>query len=118
MDETCYGGGDIAGAVFGTLICGIALAYLLWWLYKNYWKNRKGEFENLHFIISITKTKQKTFFFLSIRAYNLDFLSFEKCFYTIGFEEAFIYLSICIYESIAYVTLYKCSYPYKLENET
>lgn len=42
MDETCYGGGDIAGAIFGTLICGIALAYLLWWLYNNYWKNRKG----------------------------------------------------------------------------
>lgn len=41
--ESCYGGGDIAGAIFGTLIGGILLAYLLFWLYKNYWKNRKGK---------------------------------------------------------------------------
>lgn len=52
MDETCYGGGDIAGAVFGTLFFGIALAFLLWWLYKNYWKNRKGTFNFNLFIFS------------------------------------------------------------------
>ena len=42
---SCYGGGDIAGAVFGTLIGGIILALILWWLYKKYYANKhKGEF--------------------------------------------------------------------------
>lgn len=39
----CYGGGDIAGAVIGSLIGGIVLAYLLYRLYVHYWRNRKGE---------------------------------------------------------------------------
>lgn len=39
----CYGGGDIAGAVIGSLIGGIVLAYLLYRLYMHYWRNRKGE---------------------------------------------------------------------------
>lgn len=41
--DGCYGGGDIAGAVIGSLIGGIVLAYLLYRLYAHYWRNRKGE---------------------------------------------------------------------------
>lgn len=41
--DGCYGGGDIAGAVIGSLIGGIVLAYLLYRLYMHYWRNRKGE---------------------------------------------------------------------------
>ncbi|KAJ6646851.1 Protein AHNAK2 [Pseudolycoriella hygida] len=59
MDETCYGSGDIAGAVLGTLICGIALAYLLWWLYKNYWKNRKGS----HLVVEDPENAKNDFAF-------------------------------------------------------
>ncbi|XP_049298261.1 uncharacterized protein LOC125771571 [Anopheles funestus] len=41
-NESCYGGGDIAGAIFGTLIAVILVAVLLWWLYKkNYILKRK-----------------------------------------------------------------------------
>lgn len=40
----CYGGGDIAGAVIGSLIGGIVLAYVLYRLYTHYWRNRKGEY--------------------------------------------------------------------------
>lgn len=39
----CYGGGDIAGTFFGTLICGAIVAYIAWRLYKKYWNARKGE---------------------------------------------------------------------------
>lgn len=42
MEATCYGGGDIAGAIFGTLLCAAALVGLAWWLYQKYWKGRKG----------------------------------------------------------------------------
>ncbi|XP_050080050.1 histone acetyltransferase KAT6A-like [Anopheles maculipalpis] len=41
-NESCYGGGDIAGAIFGTLVAVILVAVLLWWLYKkNYILKRK-----------------------------------------------------------------------------
>ncbi|XP_053659216.1 dual specificity protein kinase splA-like [Anopheles marshallii] len=41
-NESCYGGGDIAGAIFGTLLAVILVAVLLWWLYKkNYILKRK-----------------------------------------------------------------------------
>lgn len=54
MEATCYGGGDIAGAVFGTLIGGALLAFLVYWLYKKYWKGRKGEFQlQFYFIFSL-----------------------------------------------------------------
>ncbi|XP_040161978.1 uncharacterized protein LOC120899817 [Anopheles arabiensis] len=33
-NESCYGGGDIAGAIFGTLLAVILVGVLLWWLYK------------------------------------------------------------------------------------
>ncbi|XP_058457374.1 uncharacterized protein DDB_G0284459-like [Malaya genurostris] len=32
--ETCYDGGDIAGAIFGTLFATVLLAALIWWLYR------------------------------------------------------------------------------------
>ncbi|XP_058838240.1 uncharacterized protein LOC131693957 [Topomyia yanbarensis] len=32
--ETCYGGGDIAGAIFGTLFAVVLLAVLAWWLFR------------------------------------------------------------------------------------
>lgn len=31
---SCYGGGDIAGAIFGTLLAVVLIAVLGWWLYK------------------------------------------------------------------------------------
>ncbi|XP_039432128.1 formin-J-like [Culex pipiens pallens] len=31
---SCYGGGDIAGAIFGTLLAVVLVAVLGWWLYK------------------------------------------------------------------------------------
>ncbi|XP_053680786.1 uncharacterized protein LOC128731679 [Anopheles nili] len=41
-NESCYGGGDIAGAIFGTLFAIVLVAVLLWWLYKkNYILKRK-----------------------------------------------------------------------------
>jgi hypothetical protein len=40
---TCYGGGDIAGAVFGTLIAVILLEILFWWLYRRYVLKQKGK---------------------------------------------------------------------------
>ncbi|XP_058054495.1 uncharacterized protein LOC131206107 [Anopheles bellator] len=41
-NESCYGGGDIAGAIFGTLVAVVLMAVLLWWLYKkNYIFKRK-----------------------------------------------------------------------------
>lgn len=39
----CYSGGDIAGSIIGTLICGALAAYIAWWLYKKYWSKRKGK---------------------------------------------------------------------------
>ncbi|XP_055624841.1 uncharacterized protein LOC129767707 [Toxorhynchites rutilus septentrionalis] len=32
--SACYGGGDIAGAIFGTLFAVVVVAVLLWWLYR------------------------------------------------------------------------------------
>ncbi|XP_058128468.1 uncharacterized protein LOC131288480 [Anopheles ziemanni] len=41
-NESCYGGGDIAGAIFGTLLAVVLMGVLLWWLYrKNYIFKRK-----------------------------------------------------------------------------
>ncbi|XP_053687780.1 uncharacterized protein LOC128737216 [Sabethes cyaneus] len=33
-NESCFGGGDIAGAIFGTLLAVVFLAGLAWWLYR------------------------------------------------------------------------------------
>lgn len=42
MDASCYGGGDIAGAIFGTLLAVVLIAVLGWWLYrKGYVLKRK-----------------------------------------------------------------------------
>lgn len=41
---SCYGGGDIAGAIFGTLLAVVLIAVLGWWLYKKgYIPKRKGK---------------------------------------------------------------------------
>lgn len=46
-NESCYGGGDIAGAIFGTLLAVILVGVLLWWLYKkNYILKRLGKWFN------------------------------------------------------------------------
>ncbi|XP_062559564.1 formin-J-like [Armigeres subalbatus] len=34
MGASCYGGGDIAGAIFGTLFAIVLLGVLAWWLWK------------------------------------------------------------------------------------
>lgn len=56
----CYGGGDIAGAIFGTLLCSALLVGLTWWLYQKYWKGRKGMF------IRLIKKKMFKILFISI----------------------------------------------------
>lgn len=45
MEEgTCFNGGDIAGAIFGTLIAVIVTAAVVYWLYiKHLNKKRRGE---------------------------------------------------------------------------
>lgn len=69
--STCYGGGDIAGAIFGTLICSVLLVGLAWWLYQKYWKGRKG----LLYIFSkkyLYVDAQKFLFFIIISIHNFD----------------------------------------------
>lgn len=53
MDETCYSGGSIFGAIFGTIVAIAFLAAVAWWIYmKFYCKNLKGEWTNFIFSLS------------------------------------------------------------------
>ncbi|KAL1380468.1 hypothetical protein pipiens_003577 [Culex pipiens pipiens] len=46
---SCYGGGDIAGAIFGTLLAIVLVAVLGWWLYKKgYVLKRKERLYTAH----------------------------------------------------------------------
>lgn len=43
QEETCYGGGSIAGAVLGTLLVIIVILAFVYLFYRYYWKNKKGK---------------------------------------------------------------------------
>uniref|UniRef100_A0A182QJP4 Uncharacterized protein n=1 Tax=Anopheles farauti TaxID=69004 RepID=A0A182QJP4_9DIPT len=61
-NDSCYGGGDIAGAIFGTLFAVVLVAVLLWWLYKkNLILKRKANHHHLENAIV-----QSTFFPLPV----------------------------------------------------
>lgn len=47
----CYGGGSIAGAIFGTIVVIALLGVLALWIYKKYYcKLRKGKWTHIHCI--------------------------------------------------------------------
>lgn len=40
----CYSGGNIVGAIFGTVVVIALLGVLAWWIYKKFYcKHRKGK---------------------------------------------------------------------------
>lgn len=42
-ESSCYTGGDIAGAIFGTLIAVVVIAALGYWFYKRKLNKQRGE---------------------------------------------------------------------------
>lgn len=53
MDQSCYSGGDIAGAVFGTLFAAIILLTVTYFMYIMYInKKRRGKFNGYITFIS------------------------------------------------------------------
>lgn len=44
QSETCYSGGNLAGAVLSTVAVVVALLLLAYLLWRVYWRGRRGEF--------------------------------------------------------------------------
>lgn len=47
--STCYDGGDVAGAIFGTLVVVVAIAALGYLLYKKKLNKKKGEWKFVYY---------------------------------------------------------------------
>lgn len=79
QSETCYSGGNLAGAVLSTVAVVVALLLLAYLLWRVYWRGRRGEFIQYHNYIQVQLPPPSLLLSFSIVDVGLDCACLDGC---------------------------------------